>query len=107
MVTKVSSNVVRIKDIPSNLIEEAIFILKTNIKEDEKSKEIKKHSKDIILKEAEEIINEYMMSAQKEHEEKRQIEREEKRRLKKIKTNVIFLSCTFALICFLISMLIK
>lgn len=58
MNTHTNKKVVCVKDIPSNLIEEAIFILKTdNI--DSKDPKIKSIRKEIIQKETEELVNEY------------------------------------------------
>lgn len=107
MITRANKNVVCIRDIPSNLIEEAIFILKPNVKGEEKNAEIKRKSKEIIIKEAEEIINEYVSTAEREHELNRQNEREKRRKIKKIKTNTIFLSIVFVIACILISIFIK
>ena len=58
MNTSINKKVICVKDIPSNLIEEAIFILKTdNIKEE--NKKINLLRKEIILKETEELVQEY------------------------------------------------
>lgn len=65
-------NIVVLKDLPSNMVEEAIVILKPNIKiEKIKNKEKKKenikvgakgkdNSKDYIIKEAQEVISQYI-----------------------------------------------
>lgn len=58
MNTSTNKNVVYIKDIPSNLIEEAIFILKSDIDEtDNKKANIIRN--EIILKETEDIVKQY------------------------------------------------
>ena len=63
-------NMVVLKNLPSNIVEEAIIVLKTNkkIKQVEKiekeksieSKEIKNRENDYILKEAEMLVNTYI-----------------------------------------------
>lgn len=70
MNTESMKNIVVLKDLPSNMIEEAIVILKPNIKIEKvrnKKKENvkvgakgKDNSKDYIIKEAEEIISRYI-----------------------------------------------
>lgn len=58
MNTHTNKKVVCIKDIPSNLIEEAIFILKSDVVDSKNSKTILSR-KEIINKEAENLVNEY------------------------------------------------
>jgi hypothetical protein len=70
-------NIVILKDLPSNMVEEAIVILKpnikiANIKQTEKKKENVKVgakgttlSKNYIVKEAEEIVNQYISNLEK------------------------------------------
>ena len=58
MNTHTNKKVVCVKDIPSNLIEEAIFILKTD-NVDCKNPKIKSIRKEIIQKETEALVNEY------------------------------------------------
>lgn len=59
MIMNSDKKVICVKDIPSNIIEEAIFILKENIIE-ETDEENEERNKDIILTEAEDIVNEYI-----------------------------------------------
>jgi predicted nucleic acid-binding Zn ribbon protein len=104
MITKSNKNIVCIKDIPSNLIEEAILILKPNVSKDEKTNDVKPKSREIILKEAEEIIKEYSSTAQIEKDaailERRRKTLEAK---KKIKQNLGMLLCgIFAILVILI-----
>lgn len=70
-------NIVVLKDLPSNIIEEAIVILKenVNIKNIDKKKENvkvtaggKKKSKDYIIKEAESIVASYISNLEKPKE---------------------------------------
>ena len=68
-------NIVVLKDIPSNMVEEAIVILKPNIKlpqNKEKKKEnvkvgatVGKGSKEYILREAEEVVSQYISNLEK------------------------------------------
>lgn len=74
-------NMVVFKNIPSNLVEEAIIILKTNtrIKKPErvdKNKNVEnvkqsKKENDYILKEAEMVVNSYVSRLEKKREEKK------------------------------------
>ena len=50
MITKMNKNVLLVQDIPSNLIEEVILILKTE------EKKIKNKTKEILMVKANEII---------------------------------------------------
>lgn len=74
MDTSNMKNIVVLKDLPSNIIEEAIVILKenANIKNIDKKKENVKvvakgkiNSKDYIIKEAESVIASYISSVEK------------------------------------------
>lgn len=70
-------NIVILKDLPSNMVEEAIVILKPNIKVEQIKKEEKKKenikvgvkgkqlSKDYIIKEAQEVISQYISNLEK------------------------------------------
>ena len=58
MNTSINKKVVCVKDIPSNLIEEAIFILKSDVVTNE-NKKIELIRKEIILKETEDFLKEY------------------------------------------------
>ena len=95
MITRLSKNVVCIKDIPSNLIEEAFFILKTNGKVE--SKEPKR--KEIIMNEIDELIQEYSVKFQAEKEQKRKDDIAQKNKLRKIKTRTFWLAIAFVAIC--------
>lgn len=97
MITRLNKNVICIKDIPSNLIEEAIFILKTN-----ESEPLKRKSKDIIINEADNIIKECSLKLQEEINQTRINELKAKNKLKKIKTNSITLAITFIIISLII-----
>lgn len=68
MIMHSDKRVVCVKDIPSNIIDEAIFILKENIVENQEE-ESEEKNREIILSEAEEIVNEYISKMQYETEE--------------------------------------
>ena len=68
MILNSNKKVICIREIPSNVIEEAIFILKENVMETEED-ETYGRTKDIILKEAEEIVEEYISKVEYEGEE--------------------------------------
>jgi hypothetical protein len=109
MITRVSKKVICIKDIPSNLIEEAIFILKTNDKQDEGSNKTvqRKRGSDLIVREAEEIVNEYVGKFQKEYDSEKRITERREYSIQQIKKNALGIIIIFAGICALISMLIN
>lgn len=70
-------NIVVLKDLPSNMVEEAIVILKPNIKmkdikiEEKKKENVKvgaknvKTSREYIIKEAEEVVSQYISNLEK------------------------------------------
>lgn len=103
MITRINKNVICIKDIPSNLIEEAIFILKTNNGK-EKSFSIKSKNKDIIMSEVNEIIKDCSNKLEVENEMARVQEKSEREKLKRIKVNAVTVAIIISTICFLISL---
>ena len=97
-------NMIILKNLPSNLVEEAIVVLKQsqkvkNLEYIKKQEEIKINSKktntskekDYIVKEAEMLINEYIRKIEKNKEEKRQ-EKNLKMKYKKNKKLLIGLT---------------
>lgn len=76
-------NIVVLKDIPSNIVDEAIVILKNNtiIKQKEKIEnrssnkfsEISNGNYDFVVREAENVINDYIRNAEKPKETKNSI----------------------------------
>ncbi len=84
-------NIIVLKDLPSNLIDEAFVILKSNkkikslerIEKQSNSKSQKQNSKDYIVKEAEMIISNYISKVESEKQIKshsmKQIENKYKR----------------------------
>ena len=103
MITNTNKKVICIKDIPSNLIEEAIFILKTDI--DASNEKLKKKRKEIIENEAESLLNDYMDDVSDydyEYENENEIEKLNFRN-KKIKAILITVSAV--IVCYLLSLL--
>lgn len=83
MVTRVDKNILLLKEIPSNLIEEVILILKTD------DKKMKPKTRELIMNEANEIIQDCSLKLQNEFEASRKKEREEAYRRRKQKINII------------------
>ena len=105
MITRVSKNVVCIKNIPSNLIEEAFFILKsTNEEQDDK---LLGRKEEIITSEINEFINECVVKFQKEKEEAKKKKTECKKRLTRIKTNAIMIIGMVTFLCIIIANILK
>lgn len=108
MDTKNMKNIVVLRDLPSNIVEEAIVILKANV--DLKKHEIidskkenikvgakaKNNSRDYIVKEAESVVYNYISSIERPKE----LELTNKK-LKKQYNNLKKLSIVFALVGFL------
>lgn len=102
MVTKLNKNVLLVQDVPSNLIEEVILILKSD------NKKIKSKTKEILMLEAKEIINDCSIKLQNEYDIQRRKEREilNKKRQQKANLLAIFGFVLFTLsIVFLVNMM--
>lgn len=82
MVTRLNKNVVLVQDVPSNLIEEVILILKTE------DKKIKTKTREILMLEANEIIQDCSLKLQTEYEAKRRRERDEENKRRRQKANL-------------------
>ena len=67
MITHINKNVICIKDIPSNLVEEAILILKTDM--ENSNKRILKSKNEIIMQESNELISDFMLNYEKRKKE--------------------------------------
>lgn len=65
MITNVSKKVICIKEIPSNMIEEAIFILKNDVPHSQNEK-MKNRRKEILEDEANFFLNDYMKIVENE-----------------------------------------
>ena len=88
-------NMVVLKNLPSNIVEEAIIILKTNkkvkkLEKIEKSKMVediacKKREKDYILKEAEMLVSNYISSLEGKKQERKINNKKTEQKYKRIK----------------------
>ena len=106
-------NMVVLKNLPSNIVEEAIVVLKANIKvkqnekidkngvngkrkdEEEKisQKNIEKNKdNNYILKEAEMLISNYISKMEQKNEQRKNIEKTINKKCKKMKKRIIMLS---------------
>lgn len=97
MNTHTNKKVVCVKDIPSNLIEEAIFILKSDVIEDKRG-----IRKEIILKETEELVREYS-----DEFDNMEIDDEEEKNIKTdLKLKIVLSAILVVLVCYLISIIV-
>ena len=94
MITNVNKKVICVKDIPSNIIEEAIFILKTDVTKNQNEK-IQKKRKEIITKEAESFLKDYIIQVQRDIDEN-----DEQNDFKKLKTKIIIFAATVIIGCY-------
>ncbi|MBQ9267797.1 MAG: hypothetical protein IJ217_05955 [Clostridia bacterium] len=101
MLTRLSKNVVCIKDIPSNLIEEAFFILKESSGETEGKYTSKR--KEIVMSEINEMINDYAQKIQNEKNEQRKKEIEARDKLRKVKLKTLVIAAAFIVSCLIIA----
>ena len=97
-------NMVVLKNLPSNIVEEAIVILKTNkkIKQNEKidknlnnkkEKNIDKNKEnDYILKEAEMLVSNYITRLEQKKKERNEIQKVINKKCKKLKKCIIIMS---------------
>lgn len=96
-------NMVVLRNLPSNIVEEAIVVLKTNsrVKQDEKieNRKIDKDNKNIntskendyILKEAEMLVSNYITRLEKKKKERNEIQKKINTKCKKLKKTVIIM----------------
>lgn len=95
-------NMIVLKNLPSNLVEEAIIILKTNkkvkkLEKVEKNKKKENHKEerkenDYILKEAEMLVSNYMARLEKKKETKNGSKKQMSRSYKRLKNYAFFAS---------------
>lgn len=100
-------NMVVLKNLPSNIVEEAIVILKANkkvkrVEKVDKNKRIedtryKKKDNDYILKEAEMLVSNYISSLEERKQEKRINNKKMEQKYKRIK-NYAYIASVIALI---------
>ena len=98
-------NMVVLKNLPSNMVEEAIIILKknpkfANIKTCNKTNENVKESKEYVIKEAEMLINDYIKKVEENKESKNNIRKKYKflKRYSICATIILFISLIINLI---------
>ncbi len=103
MITNTNKKVICIKDIPSNLIEEAIFILKTDI--DASNEKLKKKRKEIIENEAESLLNDYMDDVSDYDYEYENETETEKLNFRNKKIKAILITVSAVIVCYLLSLL--
>lgn len=103
MITNTNKKVICIKDIPSNLIEEAIFILKTDI--DASNEKLKKKRKEIIENEAESLLNDYMDDVSDYDYEYENENETEKLNFRNKKIKAILITFSAVIVCYLLSLL--
>lgn len=101
MNTSINKKVICVKDIPSNLIEEAIFILKSDVVENE-NKKTELIRKEIILKETEDFLKEY----EDEFDKIEIYEEENKNILNNFKFKILLIGILVASLGYLISLII-
>lgn len=99
MIMHVGKKIICMKDIPSNLIEEAIFILKPNVIQNENDK-FENKTKELILDEAEYIVEQYMVKLDEKKDE------ENFKELSKIKREAIYIIGLLIFASVIISILI-
>ena len=116
MDTEIMKNMVVIKNLPSNMIEEAFVILKPNLKvkeldtlklEKNNNSNIEKNTKknnDYVIREAEMLVSEYISKIEKKDSIRKNIDIEKK--YKKLKNRAIA-SISFAIICLIISIIFQ
>lgn len=102
MIMHLGKKIICVKDIPSNIIEEAIFILKSNVVENKNTK-LEMRTKEIILDEAEEIVDEYLEKIKEEKNIQKQSKTE---KVKEMKKEIIYLTGLFIIACICISIVI-
>lgn len=98
-------NMIVLKDLPSNIVDEAIVILKPNIKLksldviDKKNKSnkknIKQNCKKYIINEAEMIISNYISKIENDKKKTAKINKDIERKCKRLKVISIFLGVMF------------
>ena len=90
-------NMVVLKNLPSNIVDEAIIVLKTNkkakkLQKIEKNNQLdkeEKKDKDYILKEAEMLVNSYISKVEIKDIKKEKVSQKQKNRYEKLKKYAI------------------
>lgn len=107
-------NIVILKDLPSNLVEEAIVFLKQNqkirkpeyIENTEKFKESsqKEKSKDFLANEAKLVIADYILKIEKENNSTKNINKKVDKKYKRLK-NINFMLIVALVLSFLVNLI--
>ena len=101
METKIMKNMIILKDLPSNMVEEAFVVFKDNVKIHKKEKvkknkivgkEEKPKSKDYMIKEAEMVVQDYISRIEKREYELGSTNKKLKEKYKRLKALTIFLA---------------
>lgn len=94
-------NMVRLRNLPSNMVEEAYVVFKNNVKihkvekidkTNKKQKEEKPKTKEYMIKEAELIVSEYISNIEKREYELVNGNKKLKEKYKKLKALTVFLT---------------
>lgn len=94
-------NIIVLKDLPSNIIEEAFVILKPNKKvkvmeNTEKQNNEGEQTSEYIIKEAEMVINSYLSNAEEEHKLRGKTIKRMEYKYKRLRKITTFLAIVFA-----------
>lgn len=111
MEPKIMKNMIILRNLPSNMVEEAFIVFKDNVKIHKKekveknkaiSKEEKSKTKEYIIKEAEMVVQDYISQIEKREYEIGSANKKLKDKYKRLKALTIFLAMFSALSLFLI-----
>lgn len=106
METKIMKNMIILRDLPSNMVEEAFVVFKDNVKIHKKEKveknkiigkDEKPKSKDYMIKEAEMVVQDYISRIEKREYELGSTNKKIKEKYKRLKALTIFLAMFSAL----------
>lgn len=106
METKIMKNMIILKDLPSNMVEEAFVVFKDNVKIHKKEKieknkivgkEEKSKSKEYMIKEAEMVVQDYISRIEKKEYELGSTNKKLKEKYRRLKALSIFLAMFSAL----------
>ena len=96
MITNVSKKIICVKDIPSNMIEEAIFILKNDMTSHSQDDKIGKRRKEMIEGETNFFLNDYMKTIEMDKRKEKK-----KKFFRKKVTDIIFFTAFALITCIL------
>ena len=114
METKLMKNMIILRNLPSNMVEEAFVVFKDNVKIHKKEKveknkisikEDKPKSKEYMIKEAEMIVQDYISKIEQKEYEIGSINKKLKEKYKRLKALTVFLAIFSTLS--LVSMLLR